>query len=123
MKNLIYFLAIFLIIVGCKKTNDTPENNYEVKYFATWQGFELATCYYHQISYRVGDSTVTTGPFNLKSNGTLNYEYTAKLHDTLKITFSSYQPFGSIHSDTLKIFYNGELVRTGLDSCIYIINQ
>jgi hypothetical protein len=123
MKNLIFPLAILLIVVGCKKTNDTPENNYVVKYFATWHGFELATCYYHQLSYRVGDSTITSGPFMLKSNGTLTYEYKAKLHDTLKITFSYYQPFGSTHSDTLKIFYNGELVQTGKDSCIYIINQ
>jgi len=123
MKKLTYLIAISLIMVGCEKTNDTPENNYDVKYFATWQGFELATCYYHQLSYRIGDSVVKTGPFGLKSNGTLTYEYKAKLHDTLKITFSSYQPFGSTHSDTLKIFYNGELVRTGTDSCIYIINQ
>jgi hypothetical protein len=123
MKNLFYLLAILLIIVGCKKTNDTPANNYDVKYFATWQGFELATCYYHQLSYRIGDSTVTSGPFTLKSNGTFTYEYKAKLHDTLKITFSSYQPFGSTHYDTLKIFYNGGLVQIGKDSCIYIINQ
>ena len=122
MKKLIFPLIMLSILWGCKKNNDTAEKTYTVKYYAAWHGFELATCYYHYLTYRIGDSTVATGPFTLRSEGSMTCEYQAKLHDTLKITFMSYQPANS-HTDTLKIFCNNQLVRTGSDSCIYVIRE
>ena len=108
---------------GCRKKTDTTKNLYIVKYYAAWRGFEPATCHYHWLTCKFDDSRFFFGPFDLKTDGVKVFEFNTKLHYTLKISFLSYHPYGSTHSDTIQIYYNGKLVQSARDSCIYIINQ
>lgn len=123
MRKIICSLILLSFLCSCKKKDDTTEKLYFVKYSATWQGYTLGTCYYHYLTYRIGDSTIKFDEFYLLDAGSMTYEYKAKLHDTLKIYFFSYQPYGTTPYDTIKIFYNNQLVRSASDSCIYVIDQ
>ena len=117
-------LSAISFLPGCKKKEElVPNPEHLVRYYAAWHGFEMATCYYHWLKYKAGDSIFTYDPFYLMPDGTITREFKAKLHDTLWMTFGSYQPYGSTHSDTLKIFYNNVLVSEGSESCMYVVDR